>query len=96
MNWFPLPLMMALILALSAPCQTLQLKNGAVLIGRIEQVHEEGLTFHRLDNGGVLELRWNHLAPECAARVRRLFGLSTDEEDEVTVTADEITDPHEL
>lgn len=80
-----------LALALSAPTQTLQLKNGAVLIGEVQQAHEDGLTFLRLDNGGTLELRWSHLSTECAVRIKELFNLAVDEGDEVTVTADQIT-----
>lgn len=91
MNKLVPSLVSMLALALSAPTQTLQLKNGAVLIGEVQQAHEDGLTFLRLDNGGILELRWSHLSTECAGRIKELFNLASDEGDEVTVTADEVT-----
>jgi hypothetical protein len=81
----------ALALAALAPApraQVIQLKNGEVLIGKVEDPHEDGLTLRRFDNGGVLELRWDQLSSECAGRVKSALGLSIDAESEVMVPAE--------
>jgi hypothetical protein len=68
--------------------QVIQLKSGETLVGKIlDAPHEDGLTFQRLDTGGVLDLRWEHLSVESAGRIRAMAGLSTDDLSEVTVPA---------
>lgn len=67
--------------------QVLQLKDGDVLVGKVE-AHEGGLTFERLDNGGVLDLTWDQLSVESANKLKRMFGLIVEEDGEIMVTAD--------
>lgn len=80
----------ALLSAALIPAQAIQLKGGRVLVGEILDVSAEGLSFHRLDNGGLLELRWEDLASESAVRIKHLKGLLVEDEEEITVEADVI------
>ena len=83
---------LALILATSAPrSQAIQLRGGDLLVGEILEATSEGLSFRRLDNGGLLVLNWSDLSPLHAARIKRLQGLVVDEEGDPTVEADVIT-----
>lgn len=70
--------------------QSIQLASGHVLVGEVQQATGDGLTFRRLDNGGVLELQWNDLTDHSATAIRRLRGLLVEDEAEVTVFADVI------
>ncbi|MEM7198970.1 MAG: hypothetical protein AAF628_01810 [Planctomycetota bacterium] len=76
-----------LLLALPAAAQVVQLRTGETLVGRVEDPTEDGLVFHRLDNGGVLDLRWDHLSAASSGRLKALYSLSVDDESEVTVPA---------
>ncbi len=71
-----------------APSQVIQLHSGEVLVGEVEDATGDGLSFRRLDNGGLLELRWQDLSAEAALRVRRLKGLVVEDEEEATIPAD--------
>ncbi len=85
-----LPVLTASIAALAAnaaPAQLVQLKSGDTLLGRIDPPDENGFTLHRLDNGGVLQLRWDHLSPESATRLKQQFNMAWEEEGEVLVRA---------
>lgn len=78
-------------LALSAAGQTLQLKGGRILLAKVTDANADGLHVERLDNGGHLDLRWDHLTPECARRIQEDYGLIQDDEGEVMVEADAVT-----
>jgi len=84
-------LLVAVGLAATATAQTLQLKGGRILLGEVADADSEGLRVQRLDNGGVLDLRWDHLTPECARRVQEAHGLVAEDEGEVMVEADVVT-----
>ncbi|MGE3171084.1 MAG: hypothetical protein AB7O97_00570 [Planctomycetota bacterium] len=73
-----------------AAAQTLQLADGQVLLAKVEDAYGEGLRVHRLDNGGVLELTWEHLSPDCAMRIKREYALAGQEEGEPMATAHEV------
>ncbi|MBL8749778.1 MAG: hypothetical protein JNK78_11505 [Planctomycetes bacterium] len=71
--------------------QFLQLADGKLLLGSIEGTPDgEGLRVKRLDNGGVLDLRWDHLSPASALAVKKTYDLAGDTHDEVMVRADEV------
>ena len=72
------------------PAQTLQMKSGALLVGEITEATGDGLTYKRLDNGGILQLGWDDLSAESALKIKTLWNLSVDEESEVMVDTDVI------
>lgn len=91
---FALRLLPALALwglaAAPAAAQTLQLRDGRVLVGEVVDANSEGLSFRRLDNGGLLELSWDDLSVLFAERIRRQEGLVVEDDSLVTVQADVI------
>jgi len=70
--------------------QSLQLADGKVLLADVTNADGEGLTVKRLDNGGQLELRWDHLSPTSALAVKKQWNLVGEAQDEVLVRADEV------
>lgn len=74
--------------ALPCPAQTIQLSDGQVLLASVEDVDGQGLRVRRLDNGGVLDLRWEHLSADSAQRIKAAHDLGGQTQDEVMVTAD--------
>lgn len=90
----PRPLMLVMLLMFcslgAAPAQTLQLADGQVLLATVEDASGEGLRVRRLDNGGSLTLRWDHLTPTCALRIKREFALAGEEDGELTITVTEV------
>lgn len=70
--------------------QSLQLADGRVLLCNVETADGEGIRVRRLDNGGVLDLRYDHLSPASALAVKRQFDLAGDTHDEVLVRAEEV------
>lgn len=85
-----------LLLPMAARAQTLQLADGRVLLAAVEEggVDGQGLRVRRLDNGGVLELRWEHLSPDCAQRLKQHHGLAGETVDEMMVTASLVSYVH--
>ena len=85
-------LLTLLLVGLCAPeaNSQVQLNSGRVLMAEVQEAHDEGLTIRRLDNGGVLDLRWDNLSPKSALEIKQAFGLSVDDESEVLVNADVI------
>jgi len=80
-------------LAVAAPgllSQSLQLADGKVLLASVEDADGDGLRVRRLDNGGLLDLRWDHLSPASALVVKKQFSLVGDTQDEVLVRVDEV------
>lgn len=93
-RWTSLLLFFAAALGAATPGlrgQALQLADGKVLLARVDDADGDGLRVRRLDNGGVLDLRWDHLTPGCADRIKREFDLVSDAEEEITVQADLVT-----
>lgn len=76
--------------ATAARAQSLQLADGKVLLASVEEANGEGLRVRRLDNGGVLDLRWDHLAPNSALAVKRQFDLVGEAQDELLERAEEV------
>jgi hypothetical protein len=74
-------------LAPSAASQAIQLRTGKILVGEVRRAHDEGITFARTDNGGVLDFTWDQLSAETALRLKKLFDLSVEEGGEVMVEA---------
>jgi hypothetical protein len=79
------------MLAVPAAAQTVQLQNGRLLAGEVQNVTGEGLVLVRVDTGGVLQLRWDHLSPESASELKRNFNIAIDDEAEVMAEADVLT-----
>ncbi|MEZ5962746.1 MAG: hypothetical protein R3F56_02755 [Planctomycetota bacterium] len=73
------------------PAQAVQLQNGRLLVGEVTNVTGEGLVLNRVDTGGVLQLRWDHLSAESAAELKRAFNISVEDDAEVMVEADVLT-----
>lgn len=74
----------------AAMAQSLQLADGRVLLAAVESADGEGLRVRRLDNDGVLDLRWDHLAPASALAVKRQYDLVGDSQDELLERAEEV------
>ncbi|MHC4899862.1 MAG: hypothetical protein ACYTGW_22450 [Planctomycetota bacterium] len=78
-------------LALLSPvalAQTLQLRDGTLLVGKVQEASGDRLVFERLDNGGTLRLRWDQLTKASADRIKAKEGLLVENEEVITVTAD--------
>lgn len=85
--------LLAMVLGASAAlAQSVQLADGRVLLAEVDasSVNGEGMRVRRLDNGGSLELRWEHLSPGSALDWKKRFNLAGDAEAELTIRADEI------
>ncbi len=70
--------------------QSLQLADGKVLLASVEDANGDGLRVRRLDNGGVLDLRWEHLSPASALLIKRQHDLVGDSQDELLERAEEV------
>src|SRR5688572_25599139 len=83
----------SVVLLAALPAQAIQLADGRVLLGTIDrdEVDGEGLRVHRLDNGGVLDLRWDHLSSASAWALKRKFALVGESDDEVLTRAEEVS-----
>src|SRR5262245_63521903 len=80
----------AALLVAPATAQTLQLADGQVLLAQVDNVDGDGLRVKRLDNGGVLELRWEQLSGDCAQKIKVAYGLAGDDQTEIMVRASEV------
>ena len=81
----------ALFASANSSAQSIQLADGRVLLASVEQADGEGLRVRRLDNGGVLDLRWDHLSTASATNWKKKFELIGDQQDEVLVRATEVS-----
>ncbi len=77
--------------AVLLPGQAVQLADGTLLAGEVQNVTGDGLTLVRIDSGGVLQLRWEHLAADSAQELKRAFNLSVEDDSEVLVEAEVLT-----
>lgn len=75
------------------PAQALQLADGRVLLAEVDsaEVSGDGLRVRRLDNGGVLDLRWEQLSPATATMLKQRFDLVARDDGELLVRADEVS-----
>lgn len=80
----------ACVLVQALPAQALQMADGKVLLANVEDADGQGLRVRRLDNGGLLDLRWDHLSAASALAVKRRFDLAGDTQDEVLVRVTEV------
>ena len=80
----------ALFVVETSSAQSVQLADGRVLLAAVEEADGEGLRVRRLDNGGVLDLRWDHLSTASATSWKQRFDLIGDQQDEVLVRATEV------
>jgi len=71
--------------------QAVQLQDGRLLVGEVQNVTGDGLVLVRVDTGGVLQLRWDHLSAESASDLKRAFNISVEDDSEVMVEADVVT-----
>lgn len=81
---------LASLACVSLTAQSVQLSDGRMLLASVEEADGEGLRVRRLDNGGVLELRWDHLSTASATKWKRKFDLMGESQDEILVRADEV------
>jgi hypothetical protein len=70
--------------------QLIPLRDGQIVVGEITSHDEEGIEVRRLDNGGVVELSWSHLAPPEEKRLRSVLGYEVNLSEEVMIEADEV------
>lgn len=81
----------SLLVATALPAQAVQLRDGTILVGEIQDADGEGFTLLRTDNGGVLKLRWGHLSQGSAKLIKTGYGLLGEENEEILVSADVLT-----
>lgn len=80
----PRPLAVALLLlaTLAAPAagEIVRLRDGTLLHGEVVRFDEgSGLRLRRVDTGGELELRWEHLPPDEVRRLKAARGFTGDD-----------------
>ena len=68
----------------------LRMKSGAILWGEVTAHTPDGITFSRLDSGGVATLGWSFLDPAQEQELRLQFGYVDLDGDEVMATADRL------
>lgn len=69
----------------------LRMKNGSILWGEITAHTPDGITFARLDSGGLATLNWSFLDPAQEAELRLQFGYVDLEGEDIMVEGDRIT-----
>lgn len=69
----------------------LELRDGSFRFGTIQSHDPDGISFTRLDNGGVARIPWEMLDPRQSDELRRRFGYVDLSSEEVTMTADKLT-----
>ncbi|MGE3851400.1 MAG: hypothetical protein AB7K09_06645 [Planctomycetota bacterium] len=63
------------VLTSTASAEFLRLADGSVMQGEITAHDDLGITLRRLDNGGIIRLRWSQLWSEDRDRLRKQYGL---------------------
>ncbi|HKB15152.1 MAG TPA: hypothetical protein VKF62_03760, partial [Planctomycetota bacterium] len=86
-----IPALLSLLLA-AAPsrAEALRLRDGTLLFGEVLAHEESGVRVRRFDTGGVVDLRWEHLIPEEAERLREAYGYLDKENEGHRVLADRV------
>ena len=72
------------------PTRMLRLATGDILWGSIAAHDPDGLSFHRVDNDGVLALPWAVLDPAEAEELRLRFGYVDTQTEELMVDAERL------
>ena len=82
----------ALLCAGGSAAQSVQFADGRVLLVEVDPatVDGQGMRVKRLDNGGSLDLRWDHLSTASALHWKRKFDLVGDTQGELVMSADEV------
>ena len=84
-------LLAMVVTAAPGVAQSLQLADGRVLLAKVEDADGAGLRVRRLDNGGMLDLRWDHLSAASAFEVKKQYSLAGDsQEQQLLVRVEEI------
>ncbi|MFH2002653.1 MAG: hypothetical protein ABIK28_23485 [Planctomycetota bacterium] len=74
-----------------AEAEVIRLKNGRELHCEIISSSEDnGITVRRLDNGGVFDLRWEHLLETDAKKIKYACGFSNEDAQPVLIRAKRI------
>jgi hypothetical protein len=68
-----------LFLTQSVAAETIRLRSGAFLVGKIENPDETGFTFERFRDGGRIRITWEDLIARDAQRLRASFQLVNPE-----------------
>lgn len=68
----------------------LRLKSGQILWGEITEHTPDGITFARLDSGGLATLAWSFLDPTQEEELRLAYGYVDLSDDELMVDADRV------
>lgn len=72
----------------SGEAEVIRLKNGMELHGEIIRFDAEtGITFKRCENGGIIELRWEHLIEEDVIAIKAAHGYGDLEAEPIYVRA---------
>jgi hypothetical protein len=65
-----------------------RLKSGQEVVGTIEAFDDaRGITMRRFDNGGKVELLWQHITPEDVKQIREAHGFYEDDAQPIMVDA---------
>jgi hypothetical protein len=80
----------ALGLASPVPAEWIRLRDGSFFFGEVKAHDESGIRVLRYDTGGIVELRWDHLAPQESERLRTVFGYLSRAGEEVRIVADRL------
>ena len=68
------------VLATSAAAEIVKLRDGSLVHGTITEFDEaSGFTVRRVDTGGELRLRWEHLPPDEVRRIKASRGFTGEE-----------------
>jgi hypothetical protein len=75
-----------------ARAQSVQFADGRLLVCEVDagSVTAEGMRVKRVDNGGVLDLKWENLSAASALAWKKKFDLVGENQDEILVRVDEI------
>lgn len=68
-----------LLCAATARADIITLQDGRILHVKVVETTDAGLTVERLDNGGKVTLRWEHLRDADRKRLRIQYGLEEEE-----------------
>ncbi|MFK7739318.1 MAG: hypothetical protein AB8H80_03270 [Planctomycetota bacterium] len=70
--------------------QSVQLADGRVMLANVIEADGDGLRVRRLDNGGMLDLRWDHLSVASSTQIKKKFELIGSGQDQLMARADEV------
>jgi hypothetical protein len=83
-HWLQLTITLCLAVPISA--EIVQLRDGTLVHGEIVDFDESsGITIERVDNGGVVSLRWDHLSAAEVQRIKASRGFTGEEAQLYTV-----------